>query len=83
MENHTRFAFQKLDIYQAALQLAQRVHEARIQDSELRDQATRASKSAFLNVAEGLPHDAPGLRRRHFALKKGAHCTSWLCAGYS
>ncbi len=68
MENHTRFAFQKLDIYQAALQLAQRVHEARIQDSELRDQATRASKSAFLNVAEGLPHDAPGLRRRHFAL---------------
>ncbi|HUB09319.1 MAG TPA: hypothetical protein VMB50_20105 [Myxococcales bacterium] len=51
MENDNRFPMQKLDIYQAALQLARRVHEAKIQDPELRDQATRASKSAFLNLS--------------------------------
>jgi hypothetical protein len=55
---------QRLDVYQVALQFARRVHEAHLQDSELRDQAPRASKSAFLDVAEGLPHDQPGLRRR-------------------
>jgi hypothetical protein len=43
------------------------VHAARISDPELRDQATRASKSAFLNLSEGLPHEQLGLRRRYFA----------------
>ncbi|MHB8418083.1 MAG: four helix bundle protein [Myxococcales bacterium] len=72
MENDNRFALQKMDIYQVALQLARRVHEAKIQDPELRDQATRASKSAFLNLSEGLPHDQPGLRRRYFAAANGS-----------
>ena len=72
MENDNRFPMQKLDIYQAALQLARRVHEAKIQDPELRDQATRASKSAFLNLSEGLPHDQPGLRRRYFTAANGS-----------
>ena len=58
--------FQRLDIYVAAKELARRTHEARIRDSELRDQATRAAKSAFLGVCEGLPSDAGGVRRRHF-----------------
>jgi four helix bundle protein len=72
MENDNRFAMQRLDIYQAALQLARRVHEAKVQDPELRDQATRASKSAFLNLAEGLPHDQPGLRCRYFRSANGS-----------
>jgi four helix bundle protein len=72
MENDNRFAMQKLDIYQAALQLARRVHEAKLKDPELRDQATRASKSAFLNTSEGLPHDQPGLRRRYFTSANGS-----------
>ncbi len=67
-----RFAMQRLDIYQVALQLARRVHEAKLQDPELRDQATRASKSAFLNLSEGLPHDQPGLRRRYFTSANGS-----------
>ncbi len=67
-----RFAMQRLDVYQVALQLARRVHEAKLQDPELRDQATRASKSAFLNLAEALPHDQPGLRRRHLAIANGS-----------
>jgi four helix bundle protein len=39
---------------------------ASIRDAELRDQATRASKSTFLGICEGLPSDSAGVRRRHF-----------------
>jgi four helix bundle protein len=49
-----------------------RLPEARISDPELRDQATRASKSAFLNLSEGLPHEQPGLRRRYFSAANGS-----------
>jgi len=66
MNNDNQLPFQRLDAYKVAKELARRVHEARIGDSELRDQATRASKSAFLGLCEGLPSDAPGIRRRHF-----------------
>src|ERR1700716_2136462 len=64
--NDDTFAFQPLDIYKAAKELARLVHQGRIRDAELRDQATRASKSTFLGLCEGLPSDAPGIRRRHF-----------------
>jgi four helix bundle protein len=66
MNEDQRFAFQKLDAYVVARELAVRIHEARISDAELRDQATRASKSAFLGLCEGLPNEMPGLRRRYF-----------------
>ena len=68
MNNDTLLTFQRLDIYQAAKELARLVHQARIGDTELRDQATRASKSTFLGLCEGLPSDAPGIRRRHFEI---------------
>ena len=68
METDNLFPFQTLDVYVAAKELARRVHQAKIADAELRDQATRAAKSAFLNLAEGLPNEGPGLRRRHFTL---------------
>ncbi len=55
--------FQRLDVYLAAKELARRVHLARLGDAELRDQATRAAKSAFLCLAEGLPNDGPAMRR--------------------
>jgi four helix bundle protein len=58
--------FQTLDAYKVAKELARRVHQARIRDAELRDQATRAAKSAFLGLCEGLPSDSAGVRRRHF-----------------
>ncbi len=64
--------FQHLDIYRAARDLAAVVHAARISDAELRDQASRASKSVFLNVCEGRPSESPGIRRRHFALANGS-----------
>ena len=61
-----RLPFQRLDVYCVAKELAQRVQGAKIGDAELRDQATRAAKSAFLNLSEGLPSDAPGIRRTRF-----------------
>lgn len=66
--NDEQLPFQRLDAYKLALLLAKRVHEANIRDAELRDQATRASKSAFLGLCEGLPSDSAGIRRRHFEI---------------
>ncbi len=64
--------FQSLDVYVAARELAALVHRARIADPELRDQATRAAKSVFLNLCEGLPSDSGPMRRKHFALANGS-----------
>ena len=58
--------FQKLDAYIVAKTIAHIVHLAKISDAELRDQATRASKSTFLCLCEGLPNDGAGLRRKYF-----------------
>jgi four helix bundle protein len=66
------FPFQRLDVYVAAKELASRVHHASISDAELRDQATRAAKSAFLNLCEGLPDDRPSMRQRAFGLADGS-----------
>jgi len=52
---------QKLDCYQVAKAIAVRVHEARIGDAELRDQATRAAKEHLPPARRG----APERRRRH------------------
>ncbi len=62
----TLLPFQRLDVYVLAKELARRVHVASIRDAELRDQATRAAKSAFLCLAEGLPNDGPAMRRKYF-----------------
>jgi four helix bundle protein len=64
--------FQRLDVYVAARELARLVCTATIADAELRDQATRAVKSAFLNLAEGLPDDRPAVRRRYFKQADGS-----------
>ena len=73
MEND-RFRFQSLDVYKVAREIAVRVHEARISDPELRDQATRAAKSAFPGLCEGLPNEMPGLRRRYFTQSRNSAC---------
>jgi four helix bundle protein len=63
---------QTLDCYQVAKKIAVRVHEAKIGDSELRDQATRAAKSTFLRLAEGLPNEGVGMRRKYFVEANGS-----------
>ena len=64
--NEMLFPFQTLDAYRVARELAWRVHAAKIRDRELRDQATRASKSCFLCLCEGLPNDGAALRHKYF-----------------
>ena len=58
--------FQRLDVYVATKELVRRVHEAKIRDTELRDQATRAAKSTFLRLCEGLPNEGVAMRRKYF-----------------
>ena len=66
MNNENLCPFQKLDAYRVARELAKCVHEARIRDRELRDQATRAAKSCFLCLCEGLPNEGAALRHKYF-----------------
>ena len=66
--------FQKMRVYKLAKELAVLVQCAGIRDDELRFQATRAAKSCFLNIAEGLPSDQPLVRRRHLCIAKGSLC---------
>jgi four helix bundle protein len=68
------FPFQKLEVYVQARELAVGVHRAGIGDAELRDQATRAAKSVFLNISEGLPDAQLGVRRRHFTIARNSLC---------
>jgi four helix bundle protein len=69
---HNRLPFQLLDVYRSARSLASLVHRVSIRDAELRDQATRAAKSAFLNRCEGLPDSRPAMRRKYFAQADGS-----------
>jgi four helix bundle protein len=66
MNNEKLFPFQTLDAYRVARELARRVHVAKIRDRELRDQATRASKSCFLCLCEGLPNEGAAMRHKYF-----------------
>ena len=69
-----RLRFQTLDSYVAAKEIARLVHLAKIRDNELRDQATCASKSCFLQLCEGLPNDGVAMRRRYFTLSENSLC---------
>ncbi len=60
------FAFQQLDVYVAAKEFARLVQAAHISDRELRDQATRAAKSTFCHLCEGLPNSGVAMRRKYF-----------------
>ena len=66
MKTENLLKFQTLDVYVVARELARLVHEAKLRDRELRDQATRASKSCFLCLCEGLPNDGAALRHKYF-----------------
>jgi four helix bundle protein len=65
MQDNT-IPMQRLDAYVVAKEIAKRVHEAKIRDTELRDQATRAAKNCFLTLCEGLPNDGVAMRRKYF-----------------
>lgn len=58
--------YQRLDVYVLAKELARQVHKMKINDRELRDQATRAAKSMFLRLSEGLPNEGAAMRKKYF-----------------
>ena len=66
-----------VDCYRLARELAAHVHRAGIADAELRDQATRASKSALLNLCEGLPGHRPSLRIKYSAARTTRSTRPW------
>ena len=68
MHDDELLGFQRLDVYRASKQLAAQVEQARIRDTELRDQATRAAKRVFLGLCEGLPNDSTAMRRKYFVM---------------
>jgi four helix bundle protein len=72
MPSNHLIPMQKLDAYVVAKEIARRVHEAKIRDNELRDQATRAAKSCFLTLCEGLPNDGVAMRRKYFNESRGS-----------
>ena len=45
MDEERWLPFQRLDVHRVARELVRLVHEAKITDAELRDQATRAAKA--------------------------------------
>ena len=69
-----RLAFQRLDAYVVAKEIAERVQAAKIPDKELREQATDAAKSAFLRLSEGLPLEGAAMRQKYFMESTGSLC---------
>ena len=56
------------------MELVARVKRASIKDAVLRDQAERAAVSTLLAIGEGLPQDAPRMRKQFFTRAKASLC---------
>ena len=78
MNDDTLLPHQQTDIYRVCFELSVRVRKAAIRHAELRDQAERASVSAFLAVSEGLPQSSLRMRKQFF---DRARSSVWECAG--
>ena len=61
----------RLVAFSVAKELLIAVVAANIRDAELKDQATRAAKSAALNTAEGAGRSSPKDKARAFAIARG------------
>jgi len=67
----TALPHHKLLAYQAAVELLLAVRRANVRDTKLRDEATRAAKSACLNTAEGAGRLTRADKARAFAIARG------------
>ena len=66
-----RLPHHRLVAYEVALELVAEVRPAAIKDTNLRDQANRAAKSACLNIAEAASRVSPADRARVFGIARG------------
>ena len=74
MMNIPKLPQHKLIAYQVSLRLLEAVMRSRIVDSNLRNQALRAAKSACLNCAEGAGRVTPADKARVFTIARGEAC---------
>jgi len=68
--NQPSLPHHRLIAFSVAKELLLAVVGADIRDAELRDQATRAAKSAALNTAEGAGRSSPRDKARSFAIAR-------------
>ena len=68
------FDFERLQVYQVAIQFDGQVHAAlpRRGHRELRQQLERSSLSVVANIAEGAGRTAPKDKRRFYAIARGS-----------
>jgi four helix bundle protein len=71
MTNWTTLPHERLDAYRLGRELLILVREARIKDSDLRDQALRAAKSVCLNIAEATGRTGIADQKRVYAIARG------------
>src|SRR2546430_16887955 len=74
MTNFSNLPHEKLHAYQEARSLLMCVHQAKIADSKLRDQALRAAKSICLNIAEGAGRSSIPDKARVYGIARGETC---------
>lgn len=67
----SRLPHHKLLAYGVAVELLVAVKAANVRDAKLRDEATRAAKSACLNTAEGAGRVTRADKARAFAIARG------------
>jgi four helix bundle protein len=67
----SRLPHHKLVAYGVAVELLLAVKQANVRDAKLRDEATRAAKSACLNTAEGAGRVTRADKARAFAIARG------------
>src|SRR5687768_15140562 len=69
--DRSRLPHHRLIAYGAAVDLLLAVKAAKVRDAKLRDEATRAAKSACLNTAEGAGRVTRADKARAFAIARG------------
>ena len=67
----SRLPHHKLIAFGVAVELLAAVKAANVRDTKLRDEATRAAKSACLNTAEGAGRHTRADKARAFAIARG------------
>ena len=65
-------AYEKLDVYRAALELRGVVRKLKKGSRDLKDQIDRATSSVVLNIAEGAGRWQSGDKRRFYEIAKGS-----------
>src|SRR5437764_13168089 len=74
MTNFSNLPHEKLHAYQEARSLLMCVHQAKIADGKLRDQALRAARSICLNIAEGAGRSSVPDKARVYSIARGETC---------